>query len=154
MPLGRLLNIPLDDLVVRNADLLEQIYGSTTTSSKRTHDEASRHTANLLGSLLHRGFDVVDQQTLVRIWLDTVQTDLVLHYLSRPCLDRKRGASESSVETKSRDSSASLILQELEVEKSAVAARESGKHVLPSTLALVAVCELNVGVLERECLLG
>jgi hypothetical protein len=53
--------------------------------------------------------------------------------------------------SKGSNSSASVISEELKVEESSPAARESRKDIFPSGLALVAVCKLNMGVLQRNC---
>lgn len=56
------------------------------------------------------------------------------------------------MEAKGGDAAALLVGQELEVQQRAAAAREAGQDLLPAGLVLVAVRELDVGVLEREVL--
>lgn len=72
----------------------------------------------------------------------------------RPGLYSESGAGKSSVEAESRDTSSRVVLQELEVVESAAAAGEASQHVLPATLAFVAVGELHVCVFEGEGLFG
>lgn len=48
------------------------------------------------------------------------------------------------------DAAAGRILQELEVVERAVPAGEAGEGAFPAGLALVAVRELDVGVVQRE----
>lgn len=56
------------------------------------------------------------------------------------------------MEAKSCDAAALLVGQKLQIQQRAAAAREAGQDLLPAGLVLVAVRELDVGVLEREVL--
>ena len=68
-----------------------------------------------------------------------------------PCLECKRCTGESSVVSESCDSAAFIIGEEFEIKEGSAATRETGEDLLPSGLLLVAVCELNMDVLERDC---
>lgn len=52
--------------------------------------------------------------------------------------------------SKSSDSATILVLQELEIVEHAITRGETGKDLIPSGLVLVAMRELDVGVLKRE----
>ena len=67
-----------------------------------------------------------------------------------PCLECKRSTSESSVVSESCDTAA-FVGEEFEVKESSATARESREDLLPAGLLLVAMCELNMDMLEGDC---
>lgn len=71
-----------------------------------------------------------------------------------PSLNSQCSTGESSVEAKGSHTTTLLILQELKVVQGTTTARETGENVVPTTLTLVAVCELHMCVLEGESLFG
>lgn len=78
-----------------------------------------------------------------------------MRQLPGPILQRQRRARKARMVPKRSDAAASIgISQELQVQQGAAAAREAGQHLVPVLLALVAVGELDVDVLEREGLLA
>jgi hypothetical protein len=70
--------------------------------------------------------------------------------LPGPVLESKSGAGKASVVSVCGDTAASLVNEELEVEKGAVATREAGEDGFPSTLGLIAMGELDVYVLQWD----
>lgn len=67
-----------------------------------------------------------------------------------PCLEGECGACESGVVTECCDTATTVIDEEFEIEEGTTAAGEATQYGVPSTLLLVAVCELDVDVLERD----
>lgn len=75
MTMPRLLDIPFGDVLVRNARLNKQVYGSTPTSTQCTHNQrlwltTTDFSFSSLEILLHGG----NQQSLVGIRLHTSKT--------------------------------------------------------------------------------
>lgn len=148
--LASLLNIPLDDQIIWNSDLLEQIHRAPPATSQRAHDKTSRHPSDFLLALLQRSLDVVDEQPFIRIRLHARESLRGFLQLMTPSLDSQRSARESSMEAKRRDSPSHLVRQELKIQQRAPSARKPRQHVLPSTLAFIAMRKLDVSVFQRE----
>jgi hypothetical protein len=77
-----------------------------------------------------------------------------MEFLMRPNLYAQRGTGKSSMVSERRDSASSVVLKKLKVEESTIAGGEAGEDLIPTSLVLVAVRELDVGVLEREGVFG
>lgn len=67
-----------------------------------------------------------------------------------PCLECERCTGKSSVVSEGCDTAALVIGEEFEIEEGSAATRESREDLLPSALLLVAMCELNMDMLERN----
>lgn len=67
-----------------------------------------------------------------------------------PCLECKRCTGKSSMVSESCDTAA-VVGEEFEVKESSATARESREDLLPAGLLLVAMCELNMDMLEGDC---
>lgn len=74
--------------------------------------------------------------------------------LPRPRPGRQRRPREAGVVPERRHAAARVVGQKLEVEQGAAAAGEARQHRLPAGLVLVAVRELDVGVYQRDFVLG
>jgi len=64
---GRLLHIPLENVVLRDARLAEGGDGSGAASAESANDDDPRHPSGLLGALLDSGLDVCNQRILIRV---------------------------------------------------------------------------------------
>lgn len=71
-----------------------------------------------------------------------------------PCLKCERCTSKSSMVSEGSNTTGLVIGEEFEVKEGSAAAGESREDLLPAALLLVAVCELDVNVLERELFNG
>lgn len=142
-------HIPLQHVLLANSRLQTQINGTTTTASESTNDQHSRLPSSLRDDLLN----VRNQLALIRIRGHGSQSLALVDLLS-PGLYSQSRTSETSMVSESRDPTTALILQELKIVKSTLTSREAGQNLLPSTLVLVAVGELNVCVLEGEGVFG
>jgi hypothetical protein len=147
-------------LVVAYDDVFEastnaEVDGATTTTTERTDDEDARVVASLGLALLDSLLDVLDEKVLVLIARHAGQR-LVLAVLELPGpgQERESSTSETGVVAKRSNTPTVLIFEELKVKKSAVSLVETTENGVPATLVLVAVCELDVGVLQGEVLLG
>jgi len=67
-----------------------------------------------------------------------------------PCLESKSCSSKSGMVTKSCNPSVLLVGEEFEVKKGSPTTREARENLLPSTLLLVAMCELDMRVLKGD----
>ena len=71
--------------------------------------------------------------------------------LPRPGLERERRTGKSSMISEGSDATAFIIREEFEIEEGSTAAREAREDLLPAALLLVAVCKLDMDVLQRDC---
>jgi hypothetical protein len=148
--LGGLSHIPSDDVLLGDSSLNTEVDSSTSTSSKSTNNENSRLLSSLRDSLL----DVRDQSILVRVRRNTAKLNIRVQLLVSPNLDSESGTGKSSVVSEGGNTTSGLILEELQVVKSSVTVGETGQDIGPTSLVLVAVCELDVGVDKGEGVLG
>lgn len=149
--LGRLRHVPLEDLLGGQPRLEAQIDGAAAAAAQRADDDDARQ---LSGLGLARGevlLDVGDQRGLVRVALDPGQRRPRVRQLPRPGLERQRAATEARlVPERGHAPARRRLLQELEVQERAAAAREARQHRLPAALLLVAVGKLDVHVLQGD----
>lgn len=147
--LGSLGHIPLDDVLLWDTGAPAEIHSAGSASSEGSNDEDARCAADLLCAFCDGLLDVGDQGGLVGVGADAREW-LAVSQLPGPVLERKSGAGKASVVSVCGDTAAPLVNKELEVEKSAIAAREAREDGLPSTLRLIAMCELDVYVLQWD----
>lgn len=74
--------------------------------------------------------------------------------LPSPVLDSKSRAGIASRETKSSDTAANVISEELKVKEKPLSAGPAAQDLVPATLLLVAVGKCDVDVLQREVIFG
>lgn len=67
-----------------------------------------------------------------------------------PGFNSQGGAGVACMVAKGSNTTTSVICEKFEVEKGAAALGEPRENLLPTTLALVTVCELNMGMFERN----
>lgn len=122
--------------------------------TKGADDDDARLATNLLLSLGQRLLDIGNQLVLIRVRGHAVQRLRGrVGQLPRPVLQSQRSACEASVVSESSNPPPGLrVRQELEIEQGAAAAGEAGEHRVPALLALVAVGELDVDVLQGKVL--
>jgi hypothetical protein len=147
-------------LVITYDDIFEtgtnaEVDGATTATTQSANNEDARVVASLGLALLDGLLDILNEEMLVFIARDTGER-LVLAVLELPGPGQESESStgETGVVTKRSNAATVLVLEELKVEKSAVALIKTTKNGVPATLVLVAVCELNVSVLQGEVLFG
>lgn len=130
--------------------------GGVEQLTESTDDDHPRLPSDLLLSLAQDGLDVRNQLVLVGVRGNAVQRLRGrVRQLPRPVLQRQSSTGEAGVVAEGGDSPSGLgVGQELQVQQGAAAAREAGQHRVPALLALVAVGELDVDVLEGEGLLA
>jgi hypothetical protein len=111
-------------------------------------------TGNLLASL--NGLrNRLDQEVLVGVRHLTGQSLTVrVSQLPGPVLDSQSSAGVTSRETKSSNTTANVISEELQVEQETLSPGPAAQDLLPAALLLVAVGESDVDMLEREVVLG
>lgn len=111
-------------------------------------------TGNLLASL--NGLrNRLDQEVLVGVGNLTGQSLTVrVSQLPSPVLDSQSSTGVTSRETKSSNTAANVISEELQVEQETLSTGPAAQDLLPATLLLVAVRESDVDVLEGEVILG
>lgn len=131
-------HIPVENVLIGDAGLLESADGTGAASATGTNDDHAGKTAGRLNTLLDSLLDVGNQSILVGVALDAGE-GLAVVELPSPHLEGKGGTGETSMEAESSHTATVLINQELEVKKSAATAGESGKNVLPTGLLLVCV---------------
>lgn len=155
--LGRLRHVPLEDLLRGQAGLEAQVDGAAAAAAQGADDDDAGESAGLLLTCGQVLLDVGDQRVLVRVALDSRQRLRAarVRQLPRPVLERERAAAEPGLVPEGRHAPPRRrILQELEVQERAAAAREPRQDRLPPALLLVAVRELDVYVLKRDCAYG
>lgn len=132
-----------------------EVHGATTATTESTNDKDARVVAGLGLALLDGLLDVLNEEVLVFIARDTGER-LVLAVLELPCPGQESESStgETGVVAKRSNTTTILVLKKLEIKESAVASGETAENGVPATLVLVAVGELDVGVLQWEVLLG
>lgn len=140
--LGSLCHIPVENVLVGDAGLLESADGTGAATATGTDDNHAGQTAGLRNTLLDSLLDVGDQSILVGVALNAGE-GLAVVELPSPHLEGKSGTGETGVEAEGSNTATVLVNQELEVKKSAATAGESGKNVLPTGLLLVCVCCLG-----------
>ena len=147
-------------LVVTYDDVFEtgtntEVDGATTATTQSANNEDARVVAGLGLALLDSLLDVFNEEVLVFVARDTGKR-LVLAVLELPCpsQESESSTSETGVVAKRSNTPTVLIFKELKVEKSAVSLVETTENGIPATLVLVAVCELDMSVLQGEVLLG
>lgn len=125
---------------------------SNTYSSN--HEDLGGTTSDLLTSLeslLHR----LDQEVLVGIRnLTGKRSALGVSQLPSPVFDSKSRTGIASRETKSSNTTANVISEELKVKEKTLSARPAAQDLVPATLLLVAVGKCDVDVLQREVIFG
>jgi hypothetical protein len=131
-----------------------EVDGATTATTKSTDHEDARVVAGLSLALLDGLLDVLNEEVLVLIARDAGER-LVLAVLELPCpgQESESSTSETGVVAECSDTATVLIFKELKIEESAIALVKTTENGVPAALVLVAVCELNVGVLQGEVLL-
>jgi len=147
--LGGLGHIPLDDVLIWDTGTLAEIHSAGSASSESSNNEDAGCAAGLLCAFCDGLLDVGDQGGLVGVGADAREW-LAVSQLPGPVLKSKSGAGKASVVSVCGDTAASLVNEELEVEKGPVATREAGEDGFPSTLSLIAMCELDVYVLQWD----
>jgi hypothetical protein len=132
-----------------------EVDGATTATTQSANNEDARVVARLGLALLDGLLDVFNEEVLVLIARDAGER-LVLAVLELPGpgQESESSASETGVVAKRSNTATVLIFEELEVEESTIALVETTENGVPTALVLVAVCELDVGVLQGEVLLG
>jgi hypothetical protein len=95
--------------------------------------------------------DVGNQLVLVRVAGDAWEgLGSWVGELPRPCLESEGSTGETGVVSESCNTATTVVSEELKVEKGSATTWEASKDLLPTTLLLVAMGELNVNVLERD----
>jgi hypothetical protein len=106
---------------------------------------------NRLTTLSYKFLDIFDQCILVRVWFDIPNLLTRVQQLLGPNFNSESSSGETSMISKGCDTAARLVLKELQVEQGPVTGWETRENISPATLVLVAVRELDMGVLERDC---
>jgi hypothetical protein len=91
---------------------------------------------------------VVNEKLLIVEAFDALERTPVC--LVCPRLDSQGCACEAGMVSEGGDTSAGGVLEEFKVVEGTLTRREAGKNGVPAGLVLVAVCELDVSMFERN----
>jgi len=69
-----------------------------------------------------------------------------------PCLKSEGCTCKACVVSESSNTSTSVVDEEFEIKEGTTAAGEAGEDLFPAALLLIAMCELDVDVLEGNCI--
>lgn len=148
-PLGRLRHIPLDDILLLDANLPEQVDRTAPASPQRTNDQHLELADAALAQPIDLGLDVVDHELFALVRLQALENALPALLLLPDEGERAgSGARESRVEAERSDPPALVVLEELEIVQRAPATAETAEDVGPPALLLVAVRKGDVRVRE------
>lgn len=140
-------HVPLDNVLLLDSDLAEEVNGSRTATAESADHENLDVLETALG-VLNCLTALVDHGSLVGVGLEALEDTLASVLLLGGVGEASGGStSKASVETEGSDTALGLgVLEELEVVESALALGEATENVVPASLLLVAVGELDVGV--------
>lgn len=150
-PRCSLSHVPFQYVGSRNPDNLTEIDGSGTAAAQCTHDKDARML--VVSPMESEGEGVFDsgyQIVVGRIAGDGTEGSGGVNELMGPGQERNGCASVSRIIPESGDTPTGGVGQEFDVIEGAAAAFKPGEIAIPVILMLVAVPELDVGMVKRD----